>query len=141
MHEPEFKPLTAEQAQALRARLKPFSPWRVVALQAGLGVLAVLAAWLLSGDRFVVMSALYGAGVAVVPGALMVWALRRGEAGRSTGLGVVRFMWLELIKIMLSVLLLAAAPKVVHQLHWLVMLAAMVLCMKGHVLALVWRRH
>ncbi len=139
--EPEFKPLTAEEAQALRVRLKPMSPWRVVLMQAGLGVLAVLVAWLWAGDRSVVLSALYGAAVVVVPGALMVGALRRGAGRQSPGSGVVRFMWLELLKILVSVLLLVAAPKLVQQLNWLALLGAMVLCMKGYVLALLWRRH
>jgi ATP synthase protein I len=139
--EPAFKPLTAEEAQALRARLRPMSPWRVVAVQAGLGVLAVLVAWLWSGNRPVVLSALYGAVVAVVPAALMAWALRRAVPQQSPGSGVVRFMWLELVKILVSVLLLAVAPKLVQQLNWLALLGAMVLCMKGYVLALLWRRH
>ncbi|MFN7727365.1 MAG: ATP synthase subunit I [Rubrivivax sp.] len=139
--EPEFKPLSAEEAQALRVRLKLMSPWLVVAVQAGLGVLAVCVAWLWAGDRSTVLSALYGAAVAVVPGALMAGALRRGAGRQSPGSGVVRFMWLELLKILVSVLLLVAAPKLVQQLNWLALLGAMVLCMKGYVLALLWRRH
>src|SRR5690349_6841087 len=73
-----IEPLTPKQASELRARLPTVSPWRVVAVQAVVGTVVALLAGLATGERSVVWSALYGALVAVVPGALMArGALRR----------------------------------------------------------------
>ena len=84
-----FKPLTREQAQALRAADPPLSPWRVVAVQGAVGVAVALLALLLTGRQEVGWSALYGAATVVVPGALMArgivyptetWGVRRASA-------------------------------------------------------------
>jgi hypothetical protein len=66
-----FKPLTREEAAALRAQEPPVSPWRVIAVQAAVGVVAALIGWLVTGRTEVGWSLLYGAATVVVPGALM----------------------------------------------------------------------
>ena len=48
--EPEFKPLTADEAQAWRLKNPALSPWRIIGLQMGAGGLMVLLAWLLLGQ-------------------------------------------------------------------------------------------
>ena len=41
---PAFKALTREEAQALRAKEPPLSPWRVIGAQVAVGVVAALLA-------------------------------------------------------------------------------------------------
>src|SRR3990167_5517543 len=59
--DPDFKPLTAQEAQEWRSRNPAVSVWRLVGMQAVAGVLVALAAWLLSGQMPVAWSAGYGA--------------------------------------------------------------------------------
>src|SRR4051812_9066506 len=65
-----FHPLTRAEAEDLRRRQPSVSPWKVVGAQALLGLALAGAAWVLFGTS-VAISALYGAAVAVLPGALM----------------------------------------------------------------------
>ena len=124
--EAEFKPLTAEQAQCLRVKNPPMSPWRVVVGQAGVGLLVALAAWGLSGDPHVGWSAGYGALVVILPAALFA----RGLMGRFASLGpmaaVVGFFVWELVKVVLTVAMLFAAPKLVAGLSWPAMLVGLI---------------
>ena len=62
-----FQPLTRAEAQALRERQPQVPVWWVVAAQAAVGGLVGVLAWLVSADRVVFASALYGAAVVVVP--------------------------------------------------------------------------
>lgn len=135
-----FKPLTKEEAQALRAKDPPLSPWRVVGVQAGVGVTVALGALLFTGRPEAGWSALYGAAVVVVPGALMARGMTSRYSSMSPGAGVVSFMLWELVKIAVSIAMLALAPRLVQPLSWPALLVAMVLCMKVYWLALLWRR-
>ncbi|RZI70160.1 MAG: ATP synthase subunit I, partial [Rubrivivax sp.] len=54
---PDFKPLSAEEAQRWRARQAPLSVWRVVGGQALVGVLVTLVAWLWGGSAALASSA------------------------------------------------------------------------------------
>lgn len=49
------------------------------------------------------------------------------------------FMFWEFLKIGVSVVMLAAAAKVVPDLHWPAMLVTLVVCMKMNWLALLWQ--
>lgn len=134
------KALTREQAQALRARLKAPSPWAVLAVQAAVGVLVAALAWWLTGERSVGVSALYGAAVAVVPGALLARGMTSRLSSRSAGASAVSFMLWEILKIAVSVVMLVLAPQIVQPLSWPALLSTLVLCMKMYWLALLWRR-
>ena len=61
-----FKALTREQAQALRQQDPPLSPWRVLLVQLGVGVVVALLAALTTGRSVEGWSALYGAATVVV---------------------------------------------------------------------------
>ena len=74
--EAEFKPLTKQEAEALRARHPPLSPWRVVTAQAVAGVVCAALVWGLTGKGGVVWSVLYGAAAIVVPSALLAGGIR-----------------------------------------------------------------
>lgn len=134
-----FKALTAQEAQTLRALQPPVSPWRVVWFQAGLGLAMALVGWLVAGDSMVGVSALYGAAVVVLPGALMARGMTSRLSSMSAGSSAVSFMLWEVLKIAVSVLMLMLAPKVVQPLSWPALLVALVLCIKVYWVALLWR--
>jgi ATP synthase protein I len=134
-----FKPLTREEAQALRAREPSLSPWRVVAMQVAFGGVAALLAALVSGRQAVAWSALYGAAAVVVPGALMARGMTSRLSSLTPGSSAVSFMLWESVKIAVSVAMLVLAPRLVQPLSWPAMLVTMVLCMQVYWLALLWR--
>ena len=134
-----FKPLTREQAQALRTKEPAVSPWRVIGVQAAVGGVVALLAALLTGRGEMGWSALYGAATVVVPGALMARGMTSQLSSRSPGASAVSFMVWEMVKIGVSVAMLMLAPKLVQPLSWPALLVGLVLCMKVYWLALLWR--
>jgi ATP synthase protein I len=139
--EDEFlRPLTAEEAQALRLKNPQVSPWRVVGAQAVLGVVIAMLAVGLVGWAAVGWSALYGVAVVVVPGALMARGVTRRLPGVSPIGSAVSVMSWSVVKIGVSVFMLLLAPRVLHPLSWPALLATMVACMQVYWVALLWRR-
>jgi ATP synthase protein I len=135
-----FKPLTREQAQELRAKNPPVSPWRVIAVQAAVGVVVAVLAGLLTRRMEVAWSALYGCATVVVPGALLARGMTSRLSSMSAGTGAVSFMLWEMVKIGVSVVMLMLANRIVQHLSWLALLAGLVACMKVYWAALLWRR-
>lgn len=136
--EPPFKPLTREQALELRAKNPVVSPWRILAAQAAVGLFCVLVVALVTRQWGPVGSALYGAAVVLLPGALLARGITRGAG--SPAAAAVSFMLWELVKIALAVAMLVAAAKFAPDLSWPAMLVTMVVCMKLGWLALLRRR-
>lgn len=134
-----FSALTREEAAALRAIEPPVSPWRVVAVQAVVGLVAALSAALITGRQELAWSVLYGAAAVVVPGALMARGMTSKLSSMSPGASAVSFMFWEVIKIAVSVGMLLLAPRVVQDLSWPALLAGLVLCIKVYWVALLWR--
>jgi ATP synthase protein I len=134
--ESDFKPLTAEQAQALRQQNPMASPWRVLWLQVLVGgLVAVLTGWF-SGQSRLAASVAWGAVAVVIPAVVFVRALSRQMRMRQAGSALVGlFVW-ELVKIVLTVALLLVAPKVVSDLSWLALVAGFVVTMKVYWLAM-----
>lgn len=135
----DFKPLTRKEAQALRAKEPLVSPWRVVRLQAMVGVVVAALAWVIWGERSAGLSALYGAAVAVVPGALMARGMTSRFSSMSPGHSAVSFMLWEILKIAVSVAMLMLAPQIVQPLSWPALLVALLVCIKVYWFALLWR--
>lgn len=113
------------------------SVWRMVAAQAAMGVLVVLVAWLVSGQKHIAWSAGYGALAVVLPAAL--FARGMGRKRHSAKAVMAGFFGWEMAKIGLTVAMLAAAPQVISPLSWLALLAGMVATMKTYWIAL-WAR-
>jgi ATP synthase protein I len=134
-----FRALTRQEAQALRERDPSISPWRVVLVQAGVGVAMAALVWLIWGEMSVALSALYGAAVAVVPGALMARGMTSRFSNMNAGTSAVSFMLWEMMKIGVSVVMLMLAPKLVQHLSWPALLATLALCIKVYWFALLWR--
>jgi ATP synthase protein I len=140
VEDPPFKPLTREQAQALRARHPPVSPWWVIAAQAAVGAVIAMLAWLITGREEIAWSALYGAATAVVPGALMARGMTSRLSSLSLGTSAASFMLWESVKIGVTVAMLMLAPRVVQPLSWPALLVGLVVCLKMYWVALLWRR-
>jgi ATP synthase protein I len=134
--ESDFKPLTAEQAQAWRQNNPMASPWRVLWLQVLVGgLVAVLTGWF-SGQSRLAASVAWGVVAVVIPAVVFVRALSRQMRMRQAGSALVGlFVW-ELVKIVLTVVLLLVAPKVVSDLSWLALVAGFVVTMKVYWLAM-----
>lgn len=135
-----FRRLTRQEAEALRQKEPPVSPWRVVAVQAAVGVVATLLGWLLTGRSEVAWSLLYGAAAVVVPASLMARGMTSKLSSMAPGVSAVSFMLWEFAKIGVSVAMLAIANRVVHPLVWPALLVGLVVCIKVYWVALLWRR-
>lgn len=134
----DFKPLTSEEAQEWRTRNPQMSVWRFVVVQAVVVVLVALVAWLVTGRAEVGWSAAYGALSVVLPAALFARAVVRKRPGGAAAAMVGIFGW-ELVKLVLCIAMLAAAPKLVPGLSWLALLAGLVVVMKTYWVALIVR--
>jgi ATP synthase protein I len=134
-----FKPLTREEAVALLARQPSLSPWRVVGVQALVGVAMALLAALLTRRSDWAWSVLYGAATVVIPGSLMARGMTSRLSRLSPTSSAVSFMLWETVKIAVSVFMLVQAPKLVQPLSWPALLVGLVLCIQVYWLALSWR--
>ena len=128
--EEPIKPLTREQAMVLRQQNPSLSPSVVLAGQAGMGLLASLAAWLLTGKVNIGWSALYGALAVVIPGALFARGVMSKVSMINPAAAVTGFFLWEMVKIGLVLAMLFAAPKLVTDLNWPAMLVGLVVTMK-----------
>lgn len=132
--EPEFKPLTREEAQRWRASQPELSPWRVVKVQWLVGLSLAVLVGLVTRQAPIAWSVLYGAAAAALPTALMAWgltssALAKQMAGRVETVFMNFVLW-EGVKILLTVILLWIAPKVVPDINWLALVAGLVVVLK-----------
>jgi ATP synthase protein I len=132
-----FKPLTAEQAQALREKHPSLSPWWVVAGQVVVGFVAALAAWALTGKQNVAWSVGYGALAVALPAAVFARGLTGRFASLNAGSAAVGFLLWEMVKLVLTMAMLIAAPGLVVALSWPAMLVGLVLAMKVYWVAML----
>ena len=139
----DLKPLTAQEASAWRARQPVASPWRVLGIQALVGVVMVALTALVTGRQGLVASVAWGVASVWVPALVFARAMARQLRQRSAGSALLGFFVWELVKIVLTVALLLAAPKVVAELNWLAMVAGFALTLKVYWLAMMlnlWQR-
>ena len=137
--EAPVQPLTAEEARRLRERQPPVSPWWVVGGQAGVALLAALAAWGITGRQNVGWSAGYGALAVVIPAAIFARGLRSRFSSANAATAAAGFMVWEMVKIASTIALIAAGPKLVADLSWPAMLVGLVLAMKVYWVALAFK--
>jgi ATP synthase protein I len=136
----EFLPLTAQQAQELRAKNPSVSPWGVVAGQLVVGVLVASLSGLLTGKVNVFWSAAYGALAVVLPAAVFARGLTGRLVSINPGAAVFGFFLWEMVKIGLTVAMLFAAPRLVSELSWPAMLVGLVVTIKVYWVALAFRK-
>lgn len=137
--EPDFKPLTRQEAQDLRLRDPAVSPWWIVGLQCVAGLVVALVAWVVSGKASVGLSAAYGALAVIIPAALFA----RGLMSRFSSINAATaqfgfFLW-EAVKLAVGLVLVALAPKLIADLSWLAMLAGLFVTLKMYWFALLKR--
>jgi len=132
----DFIPLTALQAQRLREQSPSLSPWWVVAGQVVMGLVVVLVAWAVTGESSVAMSAGWGALCVVVPAIVFLRGLARQRHAATVGVALGGFFVWEIVKVILSIALLFAAPKLVADLSWLTLLTSYVVTMKVYWVAM-----
>ena len=135
------KRLTKDEAGALVAAMpRRVSPWWVIAVQAAVGVLAATLLGLFGTAEGLWGSAIYGAAVVVVPGALMARGMTRPlDHVTPVGSAASVMLW-SLVKMGVSIVMLMLAAKLVQPLNWPALLATMVLCMLVYWFALLKRR-
>jgi ATP synthase protein I len=134
-----FKRLTKQEAQSLRELQPPLSPWRIVRLQVLVGIVVTALVWFVTMKSSAAWSAAYGALSVVIPGVLFARGLMSQFSSinaMTAGFGF--FVW-EAVKIAVSVAMLVAAPKLVADLDWLVMLVSLIVTMKVYWVALLMR--
>jgi ATP synthase protein I len=137
--EQNFKSLSAEEAQVLLKSNPAVSPWRVVGWQIAVGLVVALVIWGATGRREMGWSAGYGALAVVIPAAMFVRGLARQQQSANAGSALVGFFVWEIVKIVLTVAMLLAAPRLIVQLNWLALLAGFVVTMKVYWVAM-WLR-
>lgn len=133
-NEPEFKPLSPEEAAQWRARQPVLSVWRLVGAQLLVGLLLGGLSWLLTQRAQVAWSVLYGSAAVVIPSALMAYGLTASAWSRlMSGVAQAAFVGLlfwEGVKVLLAVAMLWLAPQVVPELNWLGLLLGLVVTLK-----------
>lgn len=110
----------------------------MVLAQLVVGLLVALVFWAVSGMQQLALSAGYGALAVVIPGAVFARGLTGRLASAGPGAAAVGFMVWEVVKLVLTMAMLVAAPGLVQGLSWPAMLVGLVLTMKVYLAALIW---
>ena len=139
LEDPEIEPLTAAQAKALRESDPALSPWWVVGMQVVAGILVSLAAWVVVGETVAGWSAAYGAIAVIIPAALFARGLMSRFSSANAATASFGFFVWQALKIAVSIVLIAAAPKLIVNLNWLAMMAGLLVTLKMYWLALLIR--
>jgi ATP synthase protein I len=143
--EPQAHPpaWSAEQAALWRASQPRGSIWRVVFMQALLGVVLVVAAYVYRGQADYPASLAYGVATVVLPGALFARALQGRLSRQNAASAAVVFVVWEVLKIALTLLLLVVAAKGFElwglPLSWPMLLLGLVVTVKVYWVALLWQ--
>jgi len=138
LEDQDFKPLTSQEAQALRERDPALSPWWVVGLQCLAGLVVALVAWGVSG-KAAAWSAAYGALAVVVPAALFARGLMSQFSSLNAATASFGFFVWEAVKLAVSVAMIVLASRLVADLSWPALLAGLFVTLKMYWLALLKR--
>ena len=133
------KPLTAEEARALRESDPSVSAGQVLRWQLLLGSVLTVLAFLLTQRSAVGWSVGYGVLAVLVPAALFARGLFSRVTLSSPGAAVAGFFVWELVKIGATLGMLFAAPRLVPELVWPALLVGLIVTMKVYWVALLVR--
>ena len=130
-------PLTREEVRKLKEHLGGISLEafliKVLMWQALSAIVVAVLAWLVSSSAAVVVSVFYGAMCVVLPSALvvrMVIKRARPDALKHSGGMLGRLFALELVKILVTVCLLLAAPLVLDPPQWVAIVVGFAVTLK-----------
>lgn len=130
-------PLTVQQAEVLKQKLGGIkledflirvSMWQLTA-----AVLMGMLVWLLWREKATVVAIFYGAMCAVLPSALIAFVVKRRMATgvlKHSGDMLLGLFVLELIKVVVAICLLLAAPLVLGSPQWVAVVVGFVLTLK-----------
>ena len=138
LEDQDFKPLTSQEAQALREREPALSPWWVVGLQCLAGLAVALVAWGLSG-KAAAWSAAYGALAVIIPAALFARGLMSQFSSLNAATASFGFFVWDAVKLAVSVAMIVLASRLVADLSWPALLAGLFVTLKMYWLALLKR--
>jgi ATP synthase protein I len=133
----DFKRWSREEVRVWRRKNPAISPWCIVSAQILAGLVCCVIAGLVAQSGSVVLSALYGVAVVVIPSSL----LARGLGGSSNNplVSVSKFMLWSVVKLCLAAAMLVLAVRVVPNLNWVILLVTAFICIKVNWVALLWR--
>ena len=131
-----FKQLNAEEVKALQKASPPVSPWRIIGWQVLVGLVVASLSWVVTGSRLSAWSAAYGSDCVVVPAIVFARGLVRQQRAANTGVALGGFFIWEMVKVVLTMAMLFAAPELVLGLNWLALLAGFVVTMKVYWVAM-----
>ena len=134
----DFRPMTAQEAQAWRASQPTLSVWKVVGVQLMLALVLALSASWIWGHSSIAFSLMYGAFAVVLPSALFARGMTSRLASVNAVSAAMSFAVWQGVKMVLTVLLLALAPRVLNEVSWPALLVGLLLTMKVYWLALAW---
>lgn len=133
-----FKPLTAEDVKALQRNNPALSPWQVIKWQVLAGLAVTFLVWLTTDTHPVAWSSMYGVACVVVPAIVFARGLQRQHRASNVGSALGGFFVWEMVKVVLTMAMLFAAPRLVTNLNWLALLAGFVVTMKVYWVAMWW---
>jgi ATP synthase protein I len=130
-------PWSQEQVEAWRIKNPSQSPWQLIRFQLAALIVMVLLTAMLDATRSVMISVAYGGLCVVVPAVLFWRGVRQRRDGEDIRKRMIKFVVWELAKIVLTIAMLIAAPKLIAELNWLALVASFVVTMKLSWLALL----
>jgi ATP synthase protein I len=104
--------------------------WRVIAVQAVVGLIVCVLVGMFIERQGAVVSALCGVCIALMPQALFVRGLSQPSSANAQAI-LARFLIWEVLKIAAALLLMGLAAALVPHLSWPILLLAMIVCMKA----------
>jgi ATP synthase protein I len=122
----DFHPMTAQEAQAWRARQPALSVWRVVGVQLVLAMVLAGLAGVVGARPVIAWSLMYGALAVVVPAALFARGLTSRLASTNAVAAASSFAVWQGVKLVLTVLMLALAPRVLNDVSWPALVSGLV---------------
>ena len=128
--EPDFKRWTAEEVRQLVGQSPLFSVWNVIGWQVAVGAAVALVAWLINDSQWAAISAGYGALAVILPAIVFARGVFRKKNVFNAGAALGSFFLWELVKIILTLAMLLAAPKLILNLSWLALFAGFIVTMK-----------
>ena len=108
-------------------------------MQLTLAVVLAMSAAGIWGRSSIAFSVMYGAFAVVLPSALFARGMTSRLASVNAVSAALSFAVWQGVKMVLTVLLLALAPKVLNEVSWPALLVGLLLTMKVYWLALAWR--
>lgn len=134
-----FHRLDGNEAREWRSRHPQLPVVRALAWEALTGVLVAMLAWLITRRVDVAWSAAYGALAGVLPAVLAAWGSTRwARSGFPPGAALAGLLVWEVVKLVLTMGLLVAAPKFLGVPIWPALLVGLALTIKMYWVGLFW---